>query len=152
LAREKEVVARTEAELAPVTILVNNAGAAWQGTLDTYGEQVARMRQVNVDGVIHATRAVMGSIRARRYGRIVNLAPIAAIDTGLSDNAFYAATKAEVVILTRRFALELSQHGISVNAVGRLRPHRHDAARPRRSGLAGDGRTLRRTSYDAPHR
>jgi NADP-dependent 3-hydroxy acid dehydrogenase YdfG len=66
------MVARTEAELGPVTILVNNAGVAWQGTLDTYDrEQVERMRQVNVDGVIHATRAVMRSMRARRYGRIV---------------------------------------------------------------------------------
>jgi 3-oxoacyl-[acyl-carrier protein] reductase len=112
------MVARTEAELGPVTILVNNAGLAWQGTLDTYDkEQVARMRQVNVDGVIHATRAVMGTMRARRYGRIVNVASIAAIGTALAGNAFYAATKAEVVILTRRFALELGQHGITVNAV-----------------------------------
>jgi len=112
------MVARTEAELGPVTILVNNAGVAWQGTLDTYdGELVARMRQVNVDGVIHATRAVMGSMRARRYGRIVNLASIAAIGTALAGNAFYAATKAEVGSLTRRFALELGQHGITVNAV-----------------------------------
>jgi NAD(P)-dependent dehydrogenase (short-subunit alcohol dehydrogenase family) len=67
--------------------------------------------------VIHATRAVMGSMRARRYGRIVNLTSIAAIGTALSGNAFYAATKAEVVILTRRFALEMGQHGITVNAV-----------------------------------
>ena len=112
------MVARTEAELGPVTILVNNAGVAWQGTLDTYEqEQVARMRQVNVDGVIHATRAVIGSMRARRYGRIVNVSSIAAIGTALSGNAFYAATKAEVAILTRRFALELGQHGITVNAV-----------------------------------
>jgi 3-oxoacyl-[acyl-carrier protein] reductase len=112
------MVARTEAELGPVTILVNNAGMAWQGTLDTYdSEQVARMRQVNVDGVIHATRAVTGTMRARRYGRVVNVASIAAIGTALAGNAFYAATKAEVVILTRRFALELGQHGITVNAV-----------------------------------
>jgi NAD(P)-dependent dehydrogenase (short-subunit alcohol dehydrogenase family) len=55
------MIARTEAELGPVTILVNNAGVAWQGTLDTYDpEQVARMRRVNVEGLIHATRAVMG--------------------------------------------------------------------------------------------
>jgi NAD(P)-dependent dehydrogenase (short-subunit alcohol dehydrogenase family) len=112
------MVARTEAELGPVTILVNNAGVAWQGTLDTYEqEQVERMRRVNVDGVIHATRAVIGSMRARRYGRIVNVSSIAAIGTALSGNAFYAATKAEVAILTRRFALELGQHGITVNAV-----------------------------------
>jgi len=137
------MVARAEAELGPVTILVNNAGVSWQGTLDTYDpEQVARMHQVNADGVIHTTRAVMGSTRARRYGRIVNLASIAAIGTALSGNAFYAATKAKVVI---------SRHHRERRGAG-LRPHRHDAARPRRSGLAGDGGTLRRTSDDVPHR
>src|SRR5262249_44696702 len=65
------MIARAEAELGPVTILVNNAGVAWQGTLDTYDhESVARMRRINVDGVIHATRAVMRGMRERRYGRI----------------------------------------------------------------------------------
>jgi 3-oxoacyl-[acyl-carrier protein] reductase len=60
------MVARTEKELGPMTILVNNAGVSWRGTLDTYDpEQVARMRQVNVEGVIHATRAVMGGMRER---------------------------------------------------------------------------------------
>jgi 3-oxoacyl-[acyl-carrier protein] reductase len=40
------MVARTEKELGPLTILVNNAGMSWQGTLDTYdSEQVARMRR-----------------------------------------------------------------------------------------------------------
>jgi NAD(P)-dependent dehydrogenase (short-subunit alcohol dehydrogenase family) len=112
------MIARVEAELGPVTILVNNAGVAWQGTLDTYDrERVARMRQVNVDGVIHATRAVMAGMRARGYGRIVNLSSIAGIGTSLPGNAFYAATKAEVAILTRRFAMELGPHGITVNAV-----------------------------------
>ena len=112
------MIARTEAELGPVTILVNNAGLAWQGTLDTYDhEAVTRMRRVNVDGVIHATRAVVGGMRERRYGRIVNVTSIAAIGTALPGNAFYAATKAEVVSLTRRFALELGPYGITVNAV-----------------------------------
>ena len=112
------MVARAEKELGPVTILVNNAGIAWQGTLDTYDRaQVARMREVNVEGVINATRAVMGGMRARRYGRIVNVSSIAAIGTSLPGNAFYAATKAEVAMLTRRFALELGPHNITVNAV-----------------------------------
>ena len=112
------LVARSEAELGSVTILVNNAGMSWQGTLDTYDpEQVARMHRVNVDGAIHATRAVMGTMQRQRYGRIVNIASIAGIGTALSGNTFYAATKAEVIVLTRRFALELGQHGITVNAV-----------------------------------
>src|SRR5260370_25393418 len=45
------MVARTEAELGPVTILVNNAGVRWQGPLDTYDPaQVSPMRQVNECG------------------------------------------------------------------------------------------------------
>jgi 3-oxoacyl-[acyl-carrier protein] reductase len=112
------MVARAEKELGPVTILVNNAGMSWRGTLDTYDpEQVMRMRRVNVEGLIHATRAVIGGMRALHYGRIVNISSIAGIGTALPDNAFYAATKAEVAILTKRFAMELGPHNITVNAV-----------------------------------
>ena len=148
------MVTRTQAELGPITILVNNAGISWQGTLDSYDRnEVARMRAVNVEGVIHATRAVMGGMRARRYGRIVNISSIAGIGTALSGNAFYGATKAEVIILTRRFALELGSHGITVNAVAPgFRAHRPDPARPRGRRLARHGRTLRRTCDDGPHR
>jgi 3-oxoacyl-[acyl-carrier protein] reductase len=112
------MVARTEKELGPLTILINNAGVSWRGTLDDYdAEAVAHMRRINVEGVIHATRAVVGGMRQRRYGRIVNISSIAATGTGLPGNAFYAATKAEVAILTKRFALELGAHAITVNAV-----------------------------------
>jgi 3-oxoacyl-[acyl-carrier protein] reductase len=112
------MVARTEKELGAVTILVNNAGISWRGTLDDYdAEAVARMRSINVEGLIHATRAVIGGMRQRRYGRIVNVSSIAAIGTGLPGNAFYAASKAEVAILTKRFAMELGPHNVTVNAV-----------------------------------
>jgi 3-oxoacyl-[acyl-carrier protein] reductase len=112
------MVARIEKELGPITILVNNAGVSWRGTLDSYdAEQVARMRRVNVEGVIHTTRAVISGMRDRHYGRIVNVSSVAAIGTALPGNAFYAATKAEVAILTKRFAMELGPHNITVNAV-----------------------------------
>jgi 3-oxoacyl-[acyl-carrier protein] reductase len=112
------MVDQVDAQLGPVTILVNNAGFSHQATLETYDrDKLERMRQVNADGVIHTTRAVMAGMRRRRYGRIINITSIAAIGTALPGNAFYAATKAEVEILTRRFALELGPHGITVNAV-----------------------------------
>jgi 3-oxoacyl-[acyl-carrier protein] reductase len=112
------MVSRTEKELGPLTILVNNAGVSWRGMLDDYdAAQVARMRRINVEGVINATRTVIGGMRQRRYGRIVNVSSIAALGTGLPGNAFYAASKAEVAILTKRFAMELGAHNITVNAV-----------------------------------
>src|SRR5690242_20216852 len=112
------MVARTEAELGPVSILVNNAGVSSPATLDSYDPAaMARMRRVNVDGVIHTIRAVAPGMQQRGYGRIVNIASNAAIGTALPGTTFYAATKAEVLILTRRLAMELGRDGITVNAV-----------------------------------
>ena len=114
------MVARAESELGPLTILVNNAGigSGGAGSLETFdAARMARMRAVNADGVIHTVRAVAPGMKARGYGRIVNIASNAAIGTGLAGTTFYAASKAEVVILTRRFALELGRSGITVNCI-----------------------------------
>jgi 3-oxoacyl-[acyl-carrier protein] reductase len=109
---------RAARELGPVTVLVNNAGIAHKGSLEDYDPaRFEAMRRVNADGIIHTTRAVMAGMAERGYGRIVNIASIAGIGTALPGNAFYAATKAEAVILTRRFAMELGPEGITVNAV-----------------------------------
>jgi 3-oxoacyl-[acyl-carrier protein] reductase len=112
------MIAAVQSAFGPPTILVNNAGIAARATLDTYdAAQFARMRAVNVDGVVNATRAVMAGMRALGYGRIVNIASIAGFGTSLPGNAFYAATKSAVMVLTRRFAMELGPQGITVNAV-----------------------------------
>jgi NAD(P)-dependent dehydrogenase (short-subunit alcohol dehydrogenase family) len=112
------MVARAAAELGPVSILVNNAGVSSPATLETYDPAaMERMRRVNVDGVIHTIRAVALGMQQRGYGRVVNIASNAAIGTALPGTTFYAATKAEVLILTRRFAMELGRWGITVNAV-----------------------------------
>ena len=112
------MVDHVAATFGPVTILVNNAGVSYPATLESYEpDKLERMRQINADGVIHTTRAVMTDMRRQRYGRIINVTSIAAIGTALPGNAFYAATKAEAQILTLRFAMELGPHGITVNAV-----------------------------------
>jgi NAD(P)-dependent dehydrogenase (short-subunit alcohol dehydrogenase family) len=117
-AQVEQMIARATRELGPVSIVVNNAGVGLQATLETYDPAaMERMRRVNVDGVIHTIRATMAGMRERRYGRIVNVTSIAAIGTALPGTTFYAATKAEVAILTRRFAMELGPQGITVNAV-----------------------------------
>jgi 3-oxoacyl-[acyl-carrier protein] reductase len=107
-----------QAELGPVSILVNNAGVIYRATLETFEPaRMERMRRTNVDGLIHVTRAAMPSMKERRYGRIINLGSIAGHGTSLPGSAFYAATKAAVAALTRRFAMELGPYGITVNAV-----------------------------------
>jgi 3-oxoacyl-[acyl-carrier protein] reductase len=114
----QSMVERAAAESGPVSILVNNAGIAWRATLETYEPAgMERMRRTNVDGLIHVTRAILSGMKERRYGRIVNITSIAGHGTSLPGNAFYAATKAAVSTLTRRFAMELGPHGITVNAV-----------------------------------
>jgi 3-oxoacyl-[acyl-carrier protein] reductase len=88
------MVARTEAELGPVSILVNNAGVSSPATLESYDPAaMARMRQVNGDGVVHTIRAVAPGMQERGYGRIVNIASNAAIGTALPGTTFCAATK-----------------------------------------------------------
>jgi NAD(P)-dependent dehydrogenase (short-subunit alcohol dehydrogenase family) len=109
---------RVTAELGPVSLLVNNAGVLFRGTLESFDpEDMQRMWRTNVDGVVHVTRAVVPGMKARCYGRIVNVSSIAAHGTAMPGTTFYAAAKATVLILTRRFALELGREGITVNAV-----------------------------------
>jgi NAD(P)-dependent dehydrogenase (short-subunit alcohol dehydrogenase family) len=107
-----------EKGLGPVSILVNNAGVAWRALLDDFDSaKMERMRRTNVDGLVHVTRVGAQAMRQRGYGRIVNLSSIAGHGTALPGNAFYAATKAAVSLLTKRFAMELGPFGITVNAV-----------------------------------
>jgi 3-oxoacyl-[acyl-carrier protein] reductase len=117
-AQVREMVERLTAELGSAAILVNNAAVSLPAELDDYdAERMNAMRRINVDGLIHTTRAVIGPMKAAGFGRIINISSIAALGTGMKATTFYAATKAEVIILTRRFAMELGPHGITVNAV-----------------------------------
>jgi 3-oxoacyl-[acyl-carrier protein] reductase len=113
-----DMVGRVARGLGPVDILVNNAGVARLGDLAKFdAEQMEDMRRINVDGLVTVTRAVVEGMKGRGFGRIVNVTSIAALGTAMAGTTFYAATKAAVVVLTRRFALELGPHGITVNAV-----------------------------------
>ncbi len=114
----KHLVAKVEAALGPMEILVNNAGVLNRGDLfDMNTAEFEAMRQVNVDGLVAMTRAVAPGMMERRFGRIVNMSSIAAHGTAFAGTTFYAATKAAVITLTRRFAFDLGPHGITVNAI-----------------------------------
>jgi 3-oxoacyl-[acyl-carrier protein] reductase len=90
----------------------------YRATLESFEPAgMERMRRINVDGLVHVTRTVVTGMKERRYGRIVNLSSIAGHGTTLPGSAFYAATKAAVMVLTRRFAMELGAYAITVNAI-----------------------------------
>ena len=101
-----------------IDILINNAGISIPSTLlQASWQDLDRMIDVNLKGVIHCTRAVAGDMIQRRYGRIVNLASIAGLGTSFAGTSGYAATKAAVITLTKRLALELAVYNITVNAI-----------------------------------
>lgn len=112
------MVAQLAAKFGAPDILVNNAGVMVKGDLADFDySQMERMRAVNVDGLVHVTRACVDAMKERRWGRIVNLSSLAALGTTNVGTTFYSATKAAVIALTRRFALELGPHGITVNVI-----------------------------------
>jgi NAD(P)-dependent dehydrogenase (short-subunit alcohol dehydrogenase family) len=114
----KDMVEKVTAELGPVDILVNNAAVFYRADLEQHEQaQYDEMQRVNVGGIIHTTLAVVESMKERHFGRIINITSIAAHGTSLPGTTFYAATKAAVALLSRRFALELGSFGITVNAV-----------------------------------
>jgi 3-oxoacyl-[acyl-carrier protein] reductase len=117
-AQVRSMVERMSKELGPVDILINNAGVLRRGDLgDFEWSQMEGMRSTNVDGLVNVTRAVVDGMKQRKFGRIVNLTSVAAFGTAMAGTTFYAATKAAVSVITRRFAMDLGPHGVTVNAV-----------------------------------
>ena len=102
--------------LGEIHVLVNNAGVQTAVSIDAYTEeQKARIIRVNLEAPVELIRAVAKQMMARKSGRIVNLASVAAY-TAHTD-LWYGVTKAGVVSFTRSFAAYLGPHGVQVNAV-----------------------------------
>lgn len=106
-------------EFGHVDVLVNNAGicrlsqpfeeledAAWDAVLD-----------VNVKGVLHCVRAVIPFFKAKKAGKIVNVASLAGEVGGIATAADYVASKAAVIGLTKSLARYLGPYQVNVNAV-----------------------------------
>ena len=112
------MVAQALDRFGRIDILVNNAGVWRPGSTLTLDEAVLdELIAVNLKGVIHCTQAVAPGMRERGSGTIVNVASIAALLTLTPENTPYTLTKAAVIALTKRLALELGPHGINVNAI-----------------------------------
>ncbi|MBN2575744.1 MAG: SDR family oxidoreductase [Deltaproteobacteria bacterium] len=106
-----------EAALGAADIVVNNAGVvARAAALDLPLETWADVLATNLTGAFLVTRAFLAAMKARRHGRIINLASISG-RRGTPLLSAYCAAKHGVVGLTRALAEELRGEGIAVNAI-----------------------------------
>jgi 3-oxoacyl-[acyl-carrier protein] reductase len=111
------MMARIEAELGTVDVLVNNAGIAIiRGVDDLTEAEFDLTLAVNLKSAFLCTQAVLPGMRARRWGRIVNISSGAARGAG-GIGVHYNASKAGMEGLTRGYAARLVKEGITVNAV-----------------------------------
>jgi NAD(P)-dependent dehydrogenase (short-subunit alcohol dehydrogenase family) len=124
------LVEQTAAEHGRIDVLVNVAGVVSHGSAEALAEQEwDRVMAVNLKAAFFCCQAVIAPMRARRYGRIVNLGSVVGKNAGnarpwlapeeqaRASNAVYGASKAGVHAITGFLAKELAPHGITVNAV-----------------------------------
>ena len=110
-------VARVTGELGPVDILVNNAGITRDGTMHRMGhEQWREVIDTNIGSCFNMSRAVIVSMRKRKFGRIVNVGSING-QAGQYGQVNYAAAKSGIHGFTKALAQEGAAHGITVNAI-----------------------------------
>jgi 3-oxoacyl-[acyl-carrier protein] reductase len=111
------MVREVEATLGPIDVLVNNAGVATARGLDDLTEEdFDDAIAINLKSAFLCISAVLPGMRARRWGRIVNISSIAARGGGLVG-VHYNASKAGLEGLTRGYASRLGAEGVTVNAV-----------------------------------
>lgn len=108
---------KVEAEVGPIDVLVNNAGITRDSTLHKMTEEQWRsVIDVDLGGCFNMCHAVVGGMRERRFGRIVNVSSVNAL-SGQFGQTNYAAAKAGVIGFTKALALEGAARNVTVNAV-----------------------------------
>jgi 3-oxoacyl-[acyl-carrier protein] reductase len=111
------LVADVERQLGPVSVLVNNAGISRRQPIGEITERDwDEVLRVNLKSAFLVTQAVLPGMRARRWGRIINVSSVAA-QTGGVVGPHYASSKAGMIGLTHSYASLLAKEGITVNAI-----------------------------------
>jgi len=110
-------VAKIAEDLAPVDVLVNNAGITRDGTLLRMShEDWQAVVDTNLGGCFNMSKAVFGGMRERGFGRIVNIGSING-QAGQYGQVNYAAAKSGIHGFTKALAQEGARFGITVNAI-----------------------------------
>jgi NAD(P)-dependent dehydrogenase (short-subunit alcohol dehydrogenase family) len=113
-----DAIGACTAELGPPDVVVNNAGIVNNITpiAGMAPDAWAHELQVNLSGMFHVVRAAAPGMAERGWGRVVNIASVAAIRPGLGQPA-YAASKAGVIGFTKAVAQEFGPGGVTANAI-----------------------------------
>lgn len=112
-----EMVEEVERRLGSVDILVSNAGIQHVAPIEAFPiEKWNAIIAINLSAVFHATRAVLGPMKRRGYGRIINIASAHGL-VGSPFKSAYVAAKHGVIGLTKVTALEGAEHGVTCNAI-----------------------------------
>jgi NAD(P)-dependent dehydrogenase (short-subunit alcohol dehydrogenase family) len=114
----QKAVATVEKDVGPISILVNSAGITGNNdTLEDYDLALWRqVVEVNLNGTFYVNKAVIPGMKARNYGRIVNISSVAGKE-GNPNLSAYSAAKAGVIGLTKSLGKELAKFDIAVNAI-----------------------------------
>lgn len=105
------------AEFGAVDILVNNAGIQHVAPVEEFPvDKWNAVLAINLSAAFHTVRLAVPAMKARRWGRIINVASAHALVASPFKSA-YVAAKHGLAGLTRTVALELAEHGITVNAI-----------------------------------
>ncbi|GAA4767102.1 acetoacetyl-CoA reductase [Stakelama sediminis] len=113
----QEGVAKVEAELGPVDIIVNNAGVTRDGTMSKMTRDMWEdVIRINLGGCFNMAKAAFGGMRERKWGRIVNIGSING-QAGQYGQVNYAAAKSGIHGFTKALAQEGARLGITVNAI-----------------------------------
>ena len=120
LSRASEVealIANTQREHGALDILVNNAGIQFTANIEDFpAERWDAVIAINLSSVFHAMRASIPGMRAKGWGRIINIASAHGL-TASAQKVAYVAAKHAVVGITKVAALELANAGVTANAI-----------------------------------
>lgn len=115
---DKARIQQVVEQVGRVDILVNNAGIYEVLSIAEISEaQWDRVLAVNLKGTFLCSQAVMGQMKERGQGRIINMASSAGKTGGVLSGAHYAASKAGIICFTKSLAREMGPYGVTVNAV-----------------------------------